>query len=348
MIYKPDTNNIEKLNKLICELTQIKDVSSQEENIATALKDKLSSICDSVKIDRAGNVVGFINANCHNAKTIMLEAHMDRIGLMVSKIHEDGALSFVSIGGIDERILPYSEIEIIGRKIIEGIIFVKDENKSTNPKIEDMRIDTGYSETEINKIVKIGDMALVKSNYNKLYGMQVSSSAMDNRAGVAAILNAISNIDRNNLKYNITVLFSVQEELGLHGAYIGAESYKSNAVIVIDVTHGTTPDSKEEVGVFPLGCGAVICRGPNFDYKYTLNLIEVAKSKQIPFKIEVASGPSGTDAWATQISGEGIPSMLVSMPLKYMHTNVETLDLIDVDAVSALVLAAIEGGALLD
>ncbi len=339
---------VDNLVRLTKELTALDGISSDETAVAKHLKKKLEKICNKVEIDKSGNVTGFISANNPQAKTLSLEAHMDKIGLMVTEICDDGSLKFVSVGGVDERILPSVEVCVRGTENISGIVFVPERNADKNPKIKDMRIDIGMSKNEAQTQIKAGDMVVINSTFTTLCGGRFSAAAMDNRAGVAAILDALSKIDRNKLKYNLEILFSVQEELGLHGAYAGAKRLKSDAAIVVDVTHGTTHDTKDEAGVFPLGSGAIICRGPNFDYNYTHKLIDIAKSENVPYMIEAASGPSGTNAWAMQISGRGIPSMLISIPLRYMHTNVETLDIKDVDAVSSLIASAAEGGALLD
>ena len=167
---------------------------------------------------------------------------------------------------------------------------------------------------------------------------------MDNRAGIVAILCCLNTLIHKNPAHNIEVLFSTQEELGLHGAYTGITPGSIDAAIAIDVTHGTTPDVKGQTGVFPLGSGAVICRGPNLHYEYTKQLISLAKEKNVSHEIEVASGGSGTTAWAIQTLGSGIPVMLVSIPLRYMHTNVETLEISDIKAVADLLCYAAMGG----
>lgn len=346
--YEFNAETAEELTSLLEELTSVGGISSNEEEAADFVVKKLKEVCDRVDTDKYGNVVGFLNSAFADAKTLMFEAHMDRIGLMVSKICEDGSLKFTSIGGFDERVLPSAEVCIYGTEKIYGIIYSVEKNDDKNPKIEQLRIDTGLSADEVKEKINIGDMIIVESVFSKLCNTQVSCAAMDNRSGIAAVLKALSNLDKEKLKYNLVILFSVQEELGLHGAYTAAENLSCDAAVVVDVTHGTTPDTKDETGVFSLGCGAVICRGPNFDYEYSRQLVKTAGRLCIPYAIEVASGPSGTSAWALQISGGGIPSMLISIPLKYMHSNVEVLDTRDVDAVSALLVAAAEGGVSID
>ncbi len=345
MYQAENTEYINNLENKISELTSLIGISSGESDITKYLKEALAPLCDETTIDESGNVIGKIYSLDKCAKTLMLEAHMDRIGLMISGIDKDGCLKFANIGGIDERILPSAEVTICGvNKNIDGIVFSINKSSDKTPKISDLRIDTGFSYDYVKNNISVGDLCYVKSTVSKLLGTVLSGAAMDNRAGIASVLAAIEKIDRTMLKYNIDILFAVQEELGLHGAYMGAKKLNADAAIVIDVTHGSTPDSKEEVGVFPLGSGAIICRGPNFNYEYSKQLINIANKLFIPYEIEVASGPSGTDAWAIQISDYGIPSMLVSIPLRYMHTNVETLDIQDVMAVSDLISVATEGG----
>lgn len=340
-----ESNSKFNTGDLLKELTAIDGISSDEKNIADKLMPYLDSVCDTVDKDTHGNLIGYINSKNDNAKTIILEAHMDRIGLMVTKICTDGRLKFTNIGGVDERILPLSEVTVLGKKHINGIIVPDDSNDaSNNNKMESMQIETGLTEDEVKKSVKVGDYILINSEYTKLCNNIVSGGAFDNRAGIVSILKAINQIDKNKLKYNIIILFSVQEELGLYGAYLAGKNIDADAAIVVDVTHGETNDTKDNTGVFPLGCGAVICRGPNLHYAYTKQLIDVAEKNNIPYRIEVASGSSGTNAWALQTSSDGIPSMLISIPLRYMHTNVETLKIDDIDATANLLAVAAEGG----
>lgn len=346
--YEFKSHNGEKFSSLIEKLTALNGVSGNECEIAAYLKNILTPLCDKAEIDKNGNVIAQINSVEKNAKTIMLEAHLDRIGLMVSKICDNGMIKFVSIGGIDARILPGDRVSILGKETVLGIIDAEENDDKKSVKTDKMFIDTGFSLAELKDKIKVGDMIVINSKFVKLLNDRVSSAAMDNRAGIAAILDAITSIKKEKLKYNIAVLFSVQEELGLHGAFTGTEAIKPDIAVVVDVTHGSTYDTKDMSGVFPLGCGTVICRGPNFDYNYTKQLIKICDETHIPYKIEVASGPSGTSAWATQISGGGIPSMLVSIPLRYMHTNVETLDIRDVDATSKLMKYVLEEGFELD
>lgn len=340
-----------KLEKQLIECISIPGISTKEEAVAAYLLNRLKELNIQSEIDASGNVVGHIKSEKSNAKTILLEAHMDQIGLMVSGIDEHGYIKFINLGGVDERILCGMDVEILSSTPLYGVISSchkpdTTDNQKINAKPEDLRIDIGFSKEISKSLVKIGDIILISGHYVNLLNSRISGGAMDNRAGISAILDCVQKLDFSQIPYNIDILFSTQEELGLHGAFTGTKN--ADAAIVIDVTHGTTPDSKDETGVFPLGSGAVICRGPNLHYEYTKQLIGIAKTESIPYEVEVASGPSGTTAWAIQIAEKGIPVMLVSIPLRYMHTNVETLEINDIKAVSDLIFSAVTGGIKID
>ena len=330
-------------------LTEIGGVSSNETEIARFLSKELSRVCDRIETDISGNVYGFINNGKRNAKTIMLEAHMDRIGLIVSRICKDGTVLFSEAGGIDERILPYSEVEFLNEgERIKGIILPGKNDSEEKANYSGLHIFTGMEYDELKTKIKIGSKILINSIFISLLGNEICSSALDNRAGIASIMKVLNDIDKYKLKYNIEILFSVGEELGLHGAFTGAAKSSADAAFIVDVTHGMTSDTKDETGVFPLGSGAIICRGPNLHYRYTKKLIALAKKDSIPYRIEVAPQSSGTTAWALQVSGGGIPSMLISIPLKYMHTNVEVINIKDVETTAELIIKALEGGMDID
>ncbi len=327
-------------------LTDTYGVSGFEENILNLTKNMLMPFCDEVYENRFKSVIGLKKSKNKNAKKLMIEAHLDQIGLMTSKILEGGFVKFVPVGGVDKRILSGSEVYILGREAVYGIIGAKpphltnkgDEEKTV--KLEDLLIDTGLSSAELCEKVSVGDSIVFKNSIEKLVKGECFSSAMDNRAGITAVLKVLEEVKSS--PYDLYFAFASEEEVGLHGAYTLAEEIRPDYAVVIDVTHGMTPDTKDETGVFKTGSGAIICKGPNFDNEFTALLIEIAKAKNIKYEIEVASGNSGTDAWAIQNRFGGAKTALISIPLKYMHTSVEALDIADIDAVSSLIKAFLE------
>ncbi len=331
------------LKEQILTLTGISGISGGEFPVRQYLEERLQKLNMNPEVDENGNLFGTLRCKQKNAKTILLEAHMDRIGFMVSGIENDGSLRFVTVGGVDERILPGLEVLVEGKELCPGVVVLKEtKEKDKNPKCQNFRIETGWNQEETEKRISVGDFIGMVSDSVELLGEKLSGGAMDNRAGIGAVLCCLEQLQGKELPYHLQVLFSTGEETGLQGAYTA--NLSADAAIVIDVTHGMTPDTKEEVGVFPLGSGAVICRGPNLHYDYTKQLLALAKERGIPYAIEVAAGSSGTTAWAIQTANGGIPCMLVSIPLRYMHTNLETLAVSDVQAVSELLVSAVMGG----
>lgn len=334
---------------LLEELVKADGISGFESDASEFLEKKLASYCESTEIKKNGTVLGFLNKFSDNKKTVLLEAHLDRVGLCVSEIKEDGFVSFKAMGGVDERILPASEVWIKGKKPCFGIIgAVPPHLKSASDgddttRISDLLIDTGLTKEEAEECFSVGTPVLLASEFCVLQNGRVSSAALDNRAGIASIFECIELIKGKDLPFNVCIAFTVGEELGLLGAKTLIGENPPDLAVVIDVTQGRTLDS-DSSGTFPLGSGVVICRGPNLHYEITKSIINLAKEKEIPFDIEVASGSTGTNAWVLQISGKGVPCALLSIPLRYMHTTVETVDTEDIKNTGKLLAEVLQGG----
>lgn len=328
------------LNDLTCKV----GISGYENSVAEFALNKLKNYCDKCEISKMGSVHGFIKGKGEkNRKKIMLEAHMDQVGFLVSKINDDGTISCVPVGGIDARILPGLNVKIIGSsKIIDGVVLAPSDESVTekNADIKSLKIFTGYEKEELSKYIALGDAVVFDNSYTKLQSTKRCSAAMDNRSGMATVIYALEKFKETPIDSDIYVLFSTEEEIGLRGAYTGAYEIDPDMAIVVDVTHGVTVDSKEESGVFNLGCGAVVLRGPNVDYAMTKELIALSEKLGIKHEIEVAGGASGTTAWAIQTIKSGVPTLLISIPLRYMHTNVEVLDINDIKECGELMAAA--------
>lgn len=323
-------------------------ISSQETAFATRLCEELKQMGITAEMDAVGNVHADIPAADPSAKTLLLEAHIDQIGLLVSGIDADGLLRFEPIGGIDLRMLCGAEVTVLSEPARYGVVVsVADKEEEGKPNLDDLRIHVGADESSDKQAVRIGDFVRIQTRPLLLKNNRISAPAMDNRAGVAAVMDCIMRA-KDIANYHLKVLFSCGEELGLQGAYIGVTSACADAALAVDVTHGLTPDTKEEHGVFLLESGAVICRGPSLCDSYARQLMNLAAKHKIPYDIEVAAGNSGTTAWAIQTAGGGIPTMLVSVPLRYMHSNIETLAVSDVRAVSDLLYQVVTGGIAID
>lgn len=299
----------------------------------------MARFLDKTEVDTFGNVYGFRRSGKKNAKTLLLDAHIDEIGLIVTGT-KDGFLTFTTLGGVDPRILPAREVTVLTTPPRHGIICTVpphlqaagDEDKVCD--IKNLYIDIGAEDDEAP--IPVGTPVVFDSSLTKLRENYISARALDDRASLAAILRAVELLSAKKLNLNLVVVASTQEELGLRGARCAAFGVNPDYAIVVDVTHATTPDS-DKSQTFKAGSGVAIGVGPNMTKKISDALISVAEDRKIPHTIEVCSGNSGTNAWVIQNLREGIATGLLSIPLKYMHTPVETVKKNDIEATAKLI-----------
>ena len=327
--------------ELLKELSDLGGISGFEYTISGRICALLKNYCDKVETHPSGNVVGFLYAEKKDAPTVMIEAHMDGIGLMVKEITDRGFLTFVPIGGIDPRILPSQEVIVCGKKELYGVIGAKPphlqskEDSEKAPKIEDMAIDIGLTKEEAEKQVSVGDMVYFKTQAVSLKNDFISGKYLDDRAGVISLFHCLSKLCGKKLPFHLAVLCAVQEEVGLRGAVMGTYKINPTVSMVVDVCHGNTPDSGSD-SIFTIGTGTVLSLGPNINPRLA-NLAKMCADRaKIPYSVDVDGGDTGTDAWAVQVSRTGVATMLLSIPLRYMHTTVETVSMEDVFATGDL------------
>lgn len=333
------------LRQLI-ELCSLDGVSGFEYGISETIKEIFSRHCEHTGIDLLGNVIGIIGKG--GKKKIMLEAHMDEIGLMVKSIENSGFVRFVNIGGVNPSVLPSSEVCIHGRNKVYGVVGAKpphlqNENESKiKYKIDEMYIDTGLGTDKLEKSIQIGDPISFISEPTFLQGGKISSKSIDNRAGIVCLIKCMQRLKSIKTGCELVFLAAVGEEVGYRGATVGAYKINPDYAIIIDVTHAVTPYTQPGDTAFELGSGAAVAVGPNLSPHVTQKITNNAKD--IPYSLEVCPASTGTDAWVIQTTREGIACALVSIPLKYMHTQVETVSSYDINAVSDIICNAVEAG----
>lgn len=278
--------------------------------------------------------------------TIMLEAHMDEVAMIVTEVFDDGFLSVAPVGSIDARLLPAQPVKIYGKQTVSGTFtsvppHIK--NEDSVPSFDTCKIDTG--DMAIGEKVSQGDLVLFDAPAIELKNNRISSKALDNRAGMAAVIMAAKKIATQNPKSKVVLLFPTGEELGLRGARVSAYDIPADECIVVDVSFGDcmeVPASKTA----KLGSGAMIGISPVLDKNIYNKLKRLAKENDIPFTLEVMGGATSTDADVITLTRSGIPSGLISIPLRNMHTPAEVVDINDVKAVANLIAAYVEGGGL--
>ncbi len=313
--------------------------------VAEFVAEEVRPYCDQVEIDKTGSVVA--RKIGKGKKEVMLASHLDEIGFIVSNL-DQGYIQFSPIGGFDSRILPGQKVTIYSKKKLSGYIgmcaphYIPRAERNKVLEIKNLYIDTGLPARKIKKLVQIGDFICFEGNYTKLAGGLRSGKALDNRASVTCAILTLKMLKDIEHNCNINFVATAQEEETSLGARTAAFRLKLNLAVVIDVSHGEHPEIKE-YECFPLGKGPVIGKGSVLSSRLNEDLIGVAQRLEIPYQIECLPSATGTDADDVAFTKEGIPTALISLPLRYMHTPVEVVSLVDIERTARLLTNYLAG-----
>ena len=329
------------------ELTARVGVSGDEFPVSNAAAKLLEKYAEDVSVDAFGNVTGVIRSRRSGAKTLMLDAHIDQVGYIVTYINEQGFLSVGACGSPDVKMLLAQSLTIHGKKDIRGVVstlppHVQKDNKA--PEIGDISIDIGMDKRHAEELVSLGDRITVNSAFRELCGDVVSAPAIDDRSGVCAILAALDMLNGREAACNLAICFSAQEETGERGAKQAAFRIRPDECIVVDVSFGRTPDSDPKDTAM-LGSGVMIGFSAALDKEMSNSLRGLAERKGIPFTIEVMPDSTGTNADAIAVAGNGVKCCTLSFPIRYMHTPVECVNLNDIESTARLICEYALGGA---
>ena len=334
---------------LVKELCNICAPSGFEDEVRTFLRERATA--DEIYTDTIGNLI------CHkkgNGRKIMVSAHMDEVGFIITEITDDGFLKFDELGSIETAVM-YGKKVLIGKNRIPGIIGAKAihlqrrDDVLNPPKIKDLCIDIGAKDKEsAKKLVEIGDYASFDGEYTEFGENLVKSKALDDRVGCAILLELMKEEYDNDIYF----VFTAQEEVGLRGAIISANTIKPDIALVIEgTTCSDVYGSKPHNQVTNLGGGAVMTamdRAAISDRKYFDFIMKTAKENNIPLQIK-RTAMGGTDAGAIQRSGAGVKTAVLAVPCRYIHSPVSVMckdDLESVLRLSKAVLKSIEGSDL--
>lgn len=330
-------------------LSEAAGVSGYEHELATHIRESCPW-ADEIRTDKLGNLIMLKKGQGPEPRPqVMLAAHMDEIGLIITKIEKEGFLRFSTIGGFDQRVLLAQEVVVHGKKDLTGIIGAKpphiqkpgEQRKAV--KMEDLFIDVGFdSAEEAGEVVQVGDLVTIKRQATDLQGSFLSGKAMDDRAGVAAILECFKALATMNHTADVYGVATVQEEVGLRGAVTSTYGIVPDLGIAIDVGFGDSA-GLPEWDTIKLGQGPGIAIGPHVHPKVYERMVETAKEWNISYSLDPSPSPGGTDAYAIQVARAGVATILLSIPLRYMHTPVETLDYEDVKRTGRLMALFIAG-----
>ena len=319
--------------------------SGFEGPVVAAAAELLRPYVDEVRVERLQSVVGVRRCGVPGAKKILLDAHLDEIGLLVTGV-EDGFLRFRALGGVDQRMLPAREVTVLTPAPLLGVVATKPphlqaagESDKSIP-MDELYIDIGMSQDEAEKTVPVGTPIVYRESCFALGKQSVCGKALDDRACFTILLRTMELLQSEKLDVDVYVLGSSCEEVGGRGALTAVYDVAPDFCVAVDVTHGATPDEPRPRGrTMELGGGPAVGVGPIMARWMSNRLKEKAKENEIPCQIEVMSGSTGTNGDEFQTALEGIATAVLSLPLKYMHTPGEVADLRDIEQTAQLLAA---------
>lgn len=320
----------QQLFSVLQDLTAVPGLPGTEHKDTAHVKKWFSQYTNEIEEDSFGNVYASIGPK--DGFKIYVAAHFDAIGLMVRSVEKSGFLGIVSLGGINAGTLVSHEVSVLTRKgPIFGVIgtrpphVLSDKDRKKIFELDSLYVDVGLSYDQARESVRVGDVISLHAPLCMLAKNNVTGRALDNRAGVAVMIDAMSRYQENPANARVIFCATAQEETGSRGAGLGAFKTNPSMALIVDVTHGDM-NSAPPASVVSFDKPA-ITRGVLVDRRITRRFEAIAKELDIAFDIEVAPGKTYTDADIINLTGEGIPCGVLSVPVRYMHTTAETMNL---------------------
>jgi endoglucanase len=331
--------------KLLQQLTEAPGPTGDESGAAEVVATLWRPLVDEIVIDRMGSLTGIKRgAGAEPRPAVLLAAHLDELGLMVSRVVEHNGYGFLRVselGGVDRRHLLGQTAVVHGRRRLTGVLGGLPDSMLPEPErgqaysYHQLVVDVGLPFDQVRELVSVGDFITFRQPLRKLLGGRVAGKALDNRASVAAVTICLERLQSRRHVWDVVAVATSQEEETFLGAYTAAHARRPDAAVALDVTHAKGPGASEG-DLAELGGGPVIGIGANLHPSLTQALRDAAEALEMTVGAESHAFGSGTDAYAIQVTREGIPTGLVSIPLRYMHTMVETADLADIERVGRL------------
>ena len=302
--------------------------SGQEMEVAEYFAEQFRPFVDEVTVDSMFNVIAHKKGT---GPKVALFAHMDEIGLMVVAIEEDGSLRLGNVGGVDPRILPACRVWVHGKEKLFGTIgalpphLMKAEDQKQNYRLEDLYVDVGLPAEKVRELVRVGDIVTFNVPSTPLLNGQFAAKTMDDRACVTMLVETAERLRKLQCDADVYFVGSTQEEVGSRGAKTAAYALDPDLAIAIDVDHATIPGSRPNTTVdLDSLCASI---GPFLQPKLLKRLMDCAAAHHVKLQTTVAERNTFTDGDDVALARDGVPMVLLSLPLKYMHTTVETLDI---------------------
>ena len=325
-------------------LLSVSGLSGFEAPAAKIIEEKWRPLVDETSFSRVGSLHGLKRGSGKEPRpSIMIATHMDAIGLQVSKIR-DGFLHVTHLGGIDIRVLPGAEVTVhasgSGEELPAVIAMpparlLPEADGDGVIAMKHLLVDTGLTPRDVERKIRVGDLVSFANDPMELAGDVISGHTLDNRSSVAALTVCLEELQHKSHLWDVWAVATVQEETTYLGAYSSAFQIRPQLAIAVDVTHAKGPNASGWQTI-QMGKGVGLCIGPNMHPFLHNKLREAAERTEIPWFLDVTPSHSGTDAYAMQVSAEGIPTALLEFPLRYMHTPVEMVAIKDIQRAGRL------------
>jgi tetrahedral aminopeptidase len=324
-----------ELNSFLKEIISLPGLSGHEQPVRNVIANAWQPLVSELSVSPMGSLHGLRRGSGPEPRRrIMLAAHMDAIGLIATKV-VDGFLHFTQIGGVDPRILPGTPVIVHGRKDLPGLVvqpadhLLPPRENSKPVEMEHLLVDIGLQPSEVNELVRPGDLISYATQPTDLPGEALAGHSLDDRACVAAVTQCLLELQHMKHAWDVYAVATVQEEVTFAGAYTSPFQIRPDLAIAIDVTFAKGPGSSDYRTV-PLGKFTPIGWGPNLHPALYKEVTQMCDQLEIAYQRDPIARHSGTDAYAMQVTAEGIPCMLLEVPLRYMHTPVEVICMKDI------------------
>ena len=338
---------MEHLNiDFLLELLNTPSPSSNEMEIQKKWIHHMNKYAHEIRTDNAGNAIAVLHPE--KKFKVLLAGHCDEIALVINRIDQNGYLFFDRMGGINPKAAVGMKVTVLGKhKRVTGVIGVNAQHHGglrDDFTLEDLFIDCGYkSKNEAEKEIQIGDLAVYKTDPEILKNRYISARGMDNRTGTFIVSEVLKQLASKNCQVGVYAVSTVNEETNMGGAYFAASSINPTIAIACDVTFATDYPgvNKNKYGDIQLEKGPVLAKGAPINIKVNQLLEEAAKRKNLNVQYELTPRMTGTDADKMRFTNQGVPVALVSLPLRYMHSPVETASIQDIEGVIELLVEMI-------
>ncbi|MGD0876552.1 MAG: M42 family peptidase [Anaerolineales bacterium] len=321
-------------------------LSGYEDPVAKIIEEKWRPLVHEISRGKLGSLHGLRHGTGEPPRpSVMVASHMDAIGLMVTGITE-GFLRISEVGGVDARILPGTPVNVFSTgpgatKVLPGLValpsapLLPEQERDGPVALEHLLVDTGLLPPQVSELVRVGDLVSFAQPPVELNGETLTGHSLDNRASLAALTICLEELQTLTHSWDVWAVATSQEEVGLIGAGGSAFEIHPSMVIVVDVTFAKAAEDTNW-RTFPLGKGPTIAMGPNMHPALHKAMRALADRLEIPYTLEYDPTYSGTDAWATQVAAEGLPTMVLGIPLRYMHMPVEVAAIKDIQRAGRL------------